>query len=249
VFTAFEMKQLTGGALDEESARDEGTQDAQDAIARRILEVACGSPSAETMKWLSAAFMEYLADSGASTTIDEALGLAPEQGQFTWATKLATMRRRLFLRAAFNAVAQQHEGESKWRTAGRLSEALADFAETRLSAYRARCPRHMSRLNSILFAYFESGGESLTQRSIHDACARTSESLRSRGWGSIIESEKLWETTLKAIQQQEFEQAIGREWERDASLREEFNDDFANWSAFKHAEKANRFVIYGRERT
>jgi hypothetical protein len=34
---------------------------------------------------------------------------------------------------------------------------------------------------------------------------------------------------LKAIQQQEFEQAIKREWERDASLREEFAEDFAMW--------------------
>jgi hypothetical protein len=34
MLTAFELKQLTGGALDEESARDEDTQDAQDAIAR-----------------------------------------------------------------------------------------------------------------------------------------------------------------------------------------------------------------------
>jgi hypothetical protein len=186
VFTAFELKQLTGGAPDgKDGALDGGAQDAQDAIARRILEVACGSPSAETMKWLSAAFMEYLAGTGAGT-IDEALGLDPEQGQFTWATKLATMRRRLFLRAAFGAVAQQYAGESNWRTAGRLGEALTDFAETKLSVYRARCPRHLSGLSSILFAYFESGGESLTQRSIHDVCARTSESLRSRGWGSII---------------------------------------------------------------
>jgi hypothetical protein len=78
-------------------------------------------------------------------------------------------------------------------------------------------------------------------------CARTSESLRSRAWGATIESEKLWETILQTMQQQEFKQAIKREWERDASLREEFAEDFATWSAFKHAEKANRFVIFGKE--
>jgi hypothetical protein len=227
VFTAFELKQLAGGAPDgKDGALDGGAQDAQDAIALRILEVACGAPSAETLGWLSAAFMAYLGEAGAST-MDQCLGMAPDRGEFTWSTKLAAMRRRLFLRAAFGAISKPDE--STWRAAGRLSEALSDFAETKLSVYRARCPRHLSGLSSILFAYFESGGESLTQRSIHDVCARTSESLRSRGWGSIIESEKLWETTLKAIQQQEFEQAIKREWERDASLREEFAEDFAMW--------------------
>jgi hypothetical protein len=238
MFTAAELKQLMGGAPNGDGgARDDGAQDEQGTTARRILEVACGSPPAETLDWLSSAFMAYLVGAGAST-IEGCLGLAPERGQFTWATKLATMRRKLLLRAAFDTVAQQHEGESGWRTAGRLSEALSDFANIKLAAYRVRRPRHLSGLSAILFAYFEAGGESLTHRRIHDALKEVPESCSSRRWAATMPTSCSWGATLETMNWQQIE----REWRESAALREEFSDDFQIFSAYKRAEAEGRFI-------
>ena len=130
-----------------------------------LLEVAKQAGPPHVVAWLEAGLDGYLAAGG---TLDEHLGLKPENGKRTWRTRFLQLRRDGYLKKAHALC----EG-SPWRRSCTLEAEVRRFESVLWPRLREdeKLPERLSDLRRFLFLAFKIGLPVPTSaRQLHDLC-------------------------------------------------------------------------------